>query len=183
MANRRLSFIRKFALKRPTENGQALVEFALVLMFIILPFTFVLVDGVMTLFTLANVTNAAREGARAGSIFQISAAPVGTFSDQVAAIDAAREAYIAQVIQSRLGPLVTYSECTITKPLYQKCVGPRCVQPDLPELGNPYRELDSVTVRLACPRRMLFGLINVGSITLTSSATMRIEPGGVAPAS
>lgn len=184
MANRRLSFIRKFALKRPTENGQALVEFALVLMFIILPFTFVLVDGVMTLFTLANVTNAAREGARAGSIFQISAAPGGTFSDQVDTIDAAREAYIAQVIQSRLGPLVTYSECTITKPLYQKCVGSRCVpeRPDLPELGNPYRELDPVTVELKCPRRMLFGLINVGSITLTSSATMRIEPGGVAPA-
>jgi Flp pilus assembly protein TadG len=174
MANRRLSFIRKFALKRPTENGQALVEFALVLMFIILPFTFVLVDGVMTLFTLANVTNAAREGARAGSIFQISAAPGGTFSDQVATIDALRATTsISPTIQKMLGPLVAYSQCT-TAITYN---------PATPSLGNPYRELDSVTVQLACPRRMLFGLINVGSITLTSSATMRIEPGGVAPAS
>lgn len=174
MANRRLSFIRKFALKRPTENGQALVEFALVLMFIILPFTFVLVDGVMTLFTLANVTNAAREGARAGSIFQISAAPGGTFSDQVATIDTLRASTsISPTIQKMLGPLVAYSQCTTTV----------TYSPATPSLGNPYRELDSVTVRLACPRRMLFGLINVGSITLTSSATMRIEPGGVAPAS
>ncbi len=173
MANRRLSFIRKFALKRPTENGQALVEFALVLMFIILPFTFVLVDGVMTLFTLANVTNAAREGARAGSIFQISAAPGGTFSDQVVTIDTLRTSTsISPTIQKMLGPLVAYSQCTTTV----------TYNPTTPSLGNPYRELDSVTVRLECPRRMLFGLINVGSITLTSSATMRIEPGGVAPA-
>ena len=142
------------------------------LMFVILPFTFVLVDGVMTLFTLANVTNAAREGARAGSIFQISAAPGGTFSDQVAAIDTARvTTAISPTVQKMLGPLVTYSQCTTTV----------TYSPATPDLGNPYRELDSVTVRLACPRRMLFGLINVGSITLTSSATMRIEPGGVAP--
>ena len=42
------------------ESGQALVEFALVLMFVILPFTFVLVDGAMLLFSQAALTNAAR---------------------------------------------------------------------------------------------------------------------------
>ena len=52
-----------------SESGQALVEFALVLLFMILPFTFVLVDGSLTLFTLASVTNAACEGARAAAIY------------------------------------------------------------------------------------------------------------------
>ncbi len=80
-----------------SQRGQALVEFALVLMFIILPFTFVLVDGALTLFTLANVTNAAREGARAGSIYQTSAP--GT----VAAIDAARKTYVRSGSSSAIG--------------------------------------------------------------------------------
>jgi hypothetical protein len=30
-----------------------------------------------------------------------------------------------------------------------------------------------------CPRRLLFGLVNVSTITLTSESTMNIEPGGV----
>ncbi len=157
-----------------TEHGQALVEFALVLMFVILPFTFVLVDGAMVLFTLANVSNAAREGARGGSIFQTTTAPTSdqTFADQVAAIDAARLTAVRQSARQLLGPLVTFNQCTTTI----------AYSPATPVIGNPYRELDSLTLTLACPRRLLFGLVNAGSVTLTSQATMRIEPGGVAPA-
>lgn len=160
-----------FALNSGT--GQSLVEFALVLMFVILPFTFVLVDGAMVLFTLVNVTNAAREGARGGSIYQTTTPPSAsqTFADQVAAIDAARLAYVQQTVQERLGPLVAVSQCTTTI----------TYRPATPGLGNPYRALDDVTLRLACPRRLLFGLVDAGSVTLTSEATMRIEPGGVAP--
>ena len=155
------------------ERGQALVEFALVLMFIILPFTFVLVDGAMMLFTLANVSNAAREGARGGSIFQVTTAPTPdqTFSAQVAAIDAARLTFVQQSAQQMLGPLVAFDQCATT-------IG---YSPATPAIGNPYRELDSLTLTLACPRRLLFGLVNAGTVTLTAQSTMRIEPGGVAP--
>ena len=157
-----------------TERGQALVEFALVLMFVILPFTFVLMDGAMMLFTLANVSNAAREGARGGSIFQATTAPTPdqTFSAQVAAIDAARLTFVQQSAQQLLGPLVAFDQCATTI----------AYSPTTPVIGNPYRELDSITLTLACPRRLLFGLVNAGTITLTSQSTMRIEPGGVAPA-
>jgi Flp pilus assembly protein TadG len=162
-----------------SESGQALVEFALVLLFIILPFTFVLVDGSLTLFTLANVTNAAREAARAGSIYQCGSASIAcsvaatqTFANQIATVDNARQTYIQNEIQQRLGPLVAFSQCTTTINY----------SPTTPDVGNPYRELDSMTVRLACPRRLLFGLVSTSSVTLTSESMMRIEPGGVAPA-
>ncbi len=167
-----------------SESGQTLIEFALVLMFVILPFTFVLVDGAMTLFTLSNVNNAAREGARGGSIYQypIEFGANVTFNTQVATMDSARRDFVQQQARSLLGPLVTFSQCTTTI-TYPQCTGPNCVdgRPDLPEIGNPYRALDSMTVTLACPRRLLFGLINAGTITLTSQSTMRIEPGGIAP--
>ena len=148
-----------------SQRGQALLEFALVLMFIILPFTFVLVDGALTLFTLANVTNAAREGARAGSIYQASTPAT------VATIDTARQTYMFQEAQARLGPLVAFSQCT-------KQIA---YSPATPAVGNPYRELNTLTFTLQCPRRLLFGLVGTGVITLTSASSMRIEPGGAAP--
>ncbi len=150
--------------KTESQRGQALVEFALVLLFIILPFTFVLIDGALTLFTLANVTNAAREGARAGSIYE---ARYGT----VATIDTARQAYMFQQAQDYLGPLVGFYECAkqIT------------YSPATPAANNPYRELNTVTFRLACPHHLLFGLVGTGVITLTSESSMRIEPGGATP--
>jgi Flp pilus assembly protein TadG len=153
------------------ESGQALVEFALVLLFVILPFTFVLVDGAVTLYTQAALTNAAREGARAGSIYQAAAAPTGTFASQVAAIDAARATYTQQEVQRMIGPLLTFSACTTTF----------TYSPATPDLGNPYRQLDAMRVVVSCPRRLFFGLIGTSQITLQAQATMRIEPGGVAP--
>lgn len=153
------------------ESGQALVEFALVLMFVILPFTFVLVDGAVTLYTQAALTNAVREGARAGSIYQAAAAPAGTFDQQWAAIDVARTTYVQQEVQRMVGPLVAFSDCTMTI----------AYSPAAPELGNPYRELDALTIALSCPRQLFFGLIGASQITLEAEATMRLEPGGVAP--
>src|SRR3990172_7315696 len=98
------------------ESGQSLVEFALVLMFVILPLMFVLIDGAVTLYTQAALTNAAREGARAGSIYQTGTPPDfnQSFATQVTTIDAARLAYLQQQVQGMIGPLVSYPQCSTT---------------------------------------------------------------------
>ena len=152
-----------------SQQGQALVEFALVLIFIILPITFVIVDGALTLFTLTNVTNAVREGTRAGAIYQTSTAQQSnqSFEDYQAQIDTERRASIQAEIQNRLGPLVGCAAPTIT------------YSPATPQAGNPYRASAQLTVNLTCTRRLLFGLVNAATIDLKGSATMRIEPGGV----
>ena len=158
--------------QRQEQAGQSLVEFALVLMFIILPFMFVLVDGAFTLYTYAMLTNAAREGARAGSIYQTATAQSSTqtFDQYYAQIDAQRLAYTRQETQRLLGNLVSLSQCDT----------PVTYTPDPPAIGNPFREMDSMHLRVACPRRMFFGLIGTSQITMTAQSTMRIEPGGVA---
>jgi len=71
-----------------------------------------------------------------------------------------------------VGPLVSFPTCSTTF----------AYAPDPPTAGDPYRELDSLTVSLACPRQLFFGLVGTNQITLSAQATMRIEPGGVAPA-
>ena len=159
--------------RRRGQAGQSLVEFALVLMFIILPFMFVLVDGAFTLYTYAMVTNAAREGARAASIYQtaIPQSDTQTFDQYYAQIDNERRTYTHQETQRLLGNLVPFSQCG-TAITYT---------PNPPDTGNPYREMDSMSLQVACPRRMFFGLIGTSQITLSAQSTMRIEPGGVAP--
>ncbi len=169
-----------------SQGGQSLVEFALVLLFIILPITFVLIDGAIMLFTYAEVTNAAREASRSAAIYQCGAPttpaidctlnPTQTFAQQIAAIDAGRLAYVDQYFQVEdrrwLSALIGYPQCT------------RAITytPDTPVMGDPYRQLDSLTLTISCPRRLFFGLVGAGSIQLVSRSTMRIEPGGIWPA-
>ena len=50
--------------KERQESGQSLVEFALVLMFIILPLVFGFIEGSVLLYKYVALSNAAREGAR-----------------------------------------------------------------------------------------------------------------------
>jgi len=157
--------------KPDRESGQALVEFAFVLMFVILPIMFVLIDGAVTLYTQAALTNVAREGARSGAVFQATGVGGGSFASQVAAVDSARTTYIRQEVQRMIGPLVSFPSCNTTITYL----------PATPQLGNPFRQMDSLMVSLACPRRLFFGLIGTSQITLTAQSTMRIEPGGVAP--
>lgn len=167
--------------RRQEQSGQALVEFALVLIFVILPFMFVLTDGAFTLYTYAMLTNAAREGARAGSIYQTAApqSDTQTFDQYYAQIDAERATYVRQQTGNLLGTLVSFSQCS-TEITY----GPTFIRPpnppDPPVVGNPFREMDPMSLQVACPRRMFFGLIGTSQITLTAQSTMRIEPGGVA---
>ncbi len=152
------------------ESGQALVEFALVLMFVILPFTFVLIDGAMTLFSQAAITNAAREGARAGSI-SLGPEPLvtQTFAQQVAAADAERANDVQQEAERLISPLLWFPSCTTTI----------TYSPGTPVLGNPSREFDSINVRLSCPRRLFFGLAGAYEIMLEAQSTMQIEPAAV----
>ncbi len=162
---------------KPREKGQSLVEFALVLTFIILPLIFVFIDGALILFTLSNVTNAAREGAHAGSIYQtaISQGSTQTFADYIAQIDGERKTAITQAIRDwlRSVPLVDPQQCTDDTNLIIT------YDPDPPDIGNPYRELNGLTVKLTCPHRLLFGLVGASQANLTGEATMKIEPGGV----
>jgi Flp pilus assembly protein TadG len=167
-----------------SQRGQALVEFALVLMFVILPFTFVLVDGAIMLFTYAEVTNAAREAARAAAIYQCLAPdcvidPTDTLANQLATVDTARLQYVDSYFNSEdtrwLNALIGYSQCT------RSITYPDPAYDSNTNVYNVYRQMDSLVLTLACPRRLLFGLVNTGQITLTASSTMRIEPGGVAP--
>ena len=151
------------------QSGQALVEFALVLLFIILPFTVVLIDGALMLFTYASMTNAAREAAHAGSIYQF-----GSYTTDYTVIDAARFNFIKDSAEGRrafASPLIPFDQCTTA------------VTYDPPEPGtqNVFRALDSMSVTLACPHKLLFGIGSLGQITLTAQSTMRIEPGSVAP--
>jgi Flp pilus assembly protein TadG len=166
------------------QRGQALVEFALVLMFIILPVTFVLVDGSLMLFTYAEVTNAAREAARAAAIYECSAPacapdPSTDITLQIAAVDAARLQYVDSYFNSEdtrwLNALIGYSQCTRSIAYPDVAYDPNA------NIYNVYRQMDSLVLTLSCPRRLLFGLVSSGQITLTASSTMRIEPGGVAP--
>ena len=158
-------------LDNDTQRGQALVEFALVLVFVILPFIFVISDSTVMLFKYTMLTNGAREGARAGSIYQTSTQQSGTqtIDNYIQQVDTARQAYVLQEAQRSVGSLVSLSQCSnvIT------------YTPALPALGNPYREFDPVHVRLECPHRLFFGLIGTSQITLSAQSSMRIEPGGV----
>ena len=115
--------------RRQEQSGQSLVEFALVLMFVILPFMFVLVDGAFTLYTYAMVTNAAREGARAGSIYQTQhSQDTLTFDQYWAQIDGERADYVRRQTGNLLGTLVSFSQCST----------PITYNPDTPVMGNPY---------------------------------------------
>ncbi len=161
---------------RQRQSGQAIVEFTLVLMFIILPVTAALIDSAFVLFKQIMITNIAREGARAGSIYQTTTAfgadvPI---ADQIASMDAARKDFIRHEASTQLNPLIDLSGCNLSDLQVS-------YNPEPPALGNPYRQFDSVTVSLACPHHWLFGIITLPPVTLQSQATMRIEPGGIAP--
>ncbi len=170
--------------KTESQRGQALVEFALVLMFVILPFTFVLVDSAVMLFTYAEVTNAAREAARAASIYQYQCPPspspcatdpAYTSTQQQAMIDTARRSYVDTYFQSEdsrwLSALIGYPQCNVQ-------INYPDNSQDSAGIIHVYREMDSLVLSLQCPRQLLFGLVSTNQITLTASATMRIEPGG-----
>ncbi len=164
-----------------SESGQGLVEFALVLMFIILPLTFVFIEVALLLFVQSNVVNATIEGARQGSVYIYNSQganplgctswnPIGTLDSQVDTLDCWRKGSIQDYLKNdpngRLRNLVDVDSCsediTYTQPI---------------TMGNPYRAMQPLRLDLACPHHMLFGLVGESYITVSGTSTMRIEPG------
>ena len=173
--------IRKSKILLIDEKGQSLVEFALVTLFIILPVVFGIIDGSILFYKWVVVTNAAREGARAGAIYHYTgSAPAVGPKGEVDMVDAARRDAIMGAVDATIGPLVSIQwsqaddweilydpdyECVLTKPA--PCGG-----------YDVYRNGTLVTVEITHTHSPYVGLvIGVDRIDLTASATMRIEPG------
>jgi Flp pilus assembly protein TadG len=147
-------------------NGQSMVEFAL-----ILPFLVAFLFGIIELGILINIytslTNTAREAARAASIYQESA-PLMTTTDLTGA-DARRLQYMSQVITSTINPMInpaTDLQVTLS------------YTPTAAVSTNLYRSGDTISVQLTHNHQLFFGVLGRSAITLTASSAMRIEPGG-----
>jgi Flp pilus assembly protein TadG len=154
------------------ESGQTLVEFALVLIFIILPLTLVFIEVSILLYEYVALTNAAREGARAGSIYLFVGDPGGSS----AAPDAGRSATATEAVNATLGPLIpsppdcagtsSTTTCTI---MYGASGAP---------IPDPLRSTEAMTVTVAHTHTLLFGAFG-GEIGLQAHANMKIEPSTV----
>jgi len=154
------------------EAGQALVEFALVLIFIILPLTLIFIEVSIVLYEYVALTNAAREGARAGSIYLFIGDPGGS----PAVPDTGRSAAVATAVSSTIGPLIapppdcdgttSTTTCRIT---YGVSGAP---------IPDPLRSTDAMTVTVAHSHTLLFGALG-GEIGLQAQANMKIEPSAV----
>jgi hypothetical protein len=183
-----LARIRQTAL---AESGQGLVEFALVTLFIIVPVMVAIIDGSILLYKWVAVTNAAREGARAGTIYQGSITSHGVKSE-MDAIDAAREIAITQAVVATIGPLASLDQLDVDYPDSPCMVGENPVNCGICQVYDIYRTgvcLDGeyhggghrVTVTITHTHASLVGLvIGVDTIDLTATATMQIERGGAA---
>lgn len=139
------------------QGGAELVEFALVLPVLLLV-VFGIVDFSLLLYDKAVVTNAAREGARAGVVFFYKEPPV-TWPELEAQITSAVESYCSEHLISSGTPTVTFS-------------GLVDVLPAGPSSG------DTIPVKV----EFLYNYVVLGSfvpslgpLTLTSTAVMRHE--------
>lgn len=164
------------------EKGQSLLEFALVTLFVILPVTFGIIDGGVLFYKWVALTNAAREGARAGAIYHyIGTAPAVGDLNHVELVDTAREGVIKNAVDATIGPLVSTrweqdDDWEISYDPEYRCVIPApgggCDGYDV------YRNGALVTVGITHTHNPFVGLvIGVDEMDLTASATMRIEPG------
>ena len=140
--------------------GQSMVEFAL-----ILPLLIMLLVGIIELGILLNVyvgmTNMAREGARAGSIFQYTGtAPtnnIQTIEQQALPIDQQRMLYISSVLTSTINPIISPTTLTVTVTYL----------PVTPT--GPYRAGDTLKVALEHQHAVFFGLLGPKTITLRAT--------------
>ena len=152
---------------RRCATGQSMVEFAL-----ILPLLVAFLFGIVELGILFNVyigmTNMAREGARAGSVYQYTGtAPTnsGTVGSQAAPIDQQRLLYISSILTDTINPIVSPTTLTVT-----------VTYPTTP-ITDPYRAGDTLNVAIEHDEPLFFGLLGPRKITLRAMSAMRIEPG------
>jgi len=153
---------------RDGERAQSAVEFALVLLFVIIPLMAGIIDGGIMFYKYVAITNTAREAAREGAIYQY---PCCTFPASYTEVDDARAAIIYQAITTTQGPLVIIGpgEWSVA---YDPPV------PTVQEGTYPYRPGVKLIVTLTDTHVLFFGFAFGNTIDLKSSATMRIEPGG-----
>jgi Flp pilus assembly protein TadG len=157
------------------DEGQGLVEFALVTLFVIVPVMVAIIDGSILFYKWVAVNNAAREGARAGAIYQDSRASDGT-DIMMWAIDEDRETAIMQAVDAIIGPLARRDESSVSYPLCDPILSTNPT-----EVYDVYRSGCDVQVAITHRHSTLVGLvIGVDTIDLTATATMKIERGGVA---
>jgi Flp pilus assembly protein TadG len=157
------------------EEGQSLVEFALVLIFIIIPLTFILIETSVVLYKYVALTNAAREGVRAGSIYLFLGDPGSSF----AAPDTGRSAAVAESIQGMVGPLIVPpSDCNGTTGVTECNIGYGASSAPLVGFPDYLRSTDVMTVTLTHTHPFLFGALG-GEIDLQAQSSMRIEPSAV----
>jgi len=161
--------MRQPGIVRRRDSGQSMVEFAL-----ILPLLIMFLVGIVELGILLNVyigmTNMAREGARAGSVYQYTGtAPTNTqpIEQQALPIDQQRTLYISSVLTSTINPIISPTTLTVTVTYL----------PSTPT--DPYRAGDTVTVALEHQHPLFFGLLGPKTITLRATSAMRIEPGAI----
>lgn len=168
-------------LKIREESGQSLVEFALVLIFIILPLIMVFIEGSVMLYKYVALTNAAREGARTGSIYLYVGTPPGNSSLKP---DEKRCDDVLATIGGTVGPLIpppsicrydvyscgsAGSNGTTCQIAYGASSAP---------IPDPLRSTDLMTVTVAHTHTFLFGALG-SEATIQARSSMRIEPSTV----
>jgi hypothetical protein len=144
----------------------------LVLLFIIIPFTFAFVEAGVMLYKYVTLTNSAREAARAGSIYLYVGDPGGS----TAAPDSGRSGSAANAINLTLTPLV---------PAVPDCSGTTATTSCSITYGvssspyfDPLRSTDTLTVTVINHHQFLFGALG-SSMDLEAQASMHIEPSAV----
>ena len=179
------------------DRGQALVEFSLVLLFVIIPITIGIADGSILFFKYVGLASTAREGARAGVIYQsTSAIPAGeTSCTFVSTVDAAREDFIRNHLGRVMVPLIPYDPIT-NNGVTTVSVGydhdrdgifdevPDDTVPEIVSgICDPYRDGDAVRVLITHAHSPILGLVInlVANIDLSADAVMIVEPGGAFP--
>jgi hypothetical protein len=154
------------------ESGQTLVEFALVLIFIIIPLTLIFIEVSIVLYEYVALTNAAREGARAGSVYLFIGDPGGS----PAAPDTGRSTTVAAAVSATIGPLIPPPpDCAGTASTTTCYIAYGVSGAPIPD---PLRSTDAMTVTVAHTHTLLFGALG-GQIGLQAQANMRIEPSAV----
>lgn len=156
------------------ESGQSLVEFALVLIFVILPLIMVFIEASVMLYKYVALTNAAREGARAGSIYLYVGDPGGS----TAAPDAGRRAAVASTVGGTVGPLMPVPpDCTGTSSTTSCQIS---YGPSSAPIPDHLRSTDVMIVTLSHTHSFLFGALG-SEANLQARSSMRIEPSAVIP--
>lgn len=156
--------------KNEQEQGQALVEFALVLIFVVIPITFILIETSVILYKYVSLTNAAREGARAGSIYMYVGDPGGSYTGP----DTGRGEAVKSAVMGTMGPgIIRPPDCagTSADTMCQVIYGPH----SNPLISDTLRSTDIMTVTVTHRHPFLFGALG-GHLDLEAHATMRIEP-------